>query len=365
MKKCVWILLLAAVFLLGSGCSAMLERSYVSATDHVDYYAVEEDPSTLRAETYQGLVNSILYFVENHSATGAIRLYNYTGDVEADLANACTEILNEDPLGAYAVRDIRYDTTRIVTYYEVNLSIIYSRSTAEVESIRFVTGLTSLRGEFSDLIETLQEHTAIRTAYFSWTEQYLSELFWIACYSQPLYAVQDMEVDFAFYPNTGAQRIMEVSVSWPHTASDMAQRAARLETAAADLLSESSAAAETGGPAELAGILATVASYDAEGSADPADVLEGIAGDEMGLLLTLELLCQQAGLDATMALGTAGQERSCWLIVESGAGYRHLLPQGLAALVAGALQDLPLYTDEELTQLGYSWQTNLYPVCSA
>ena len=156
MRKQIGLLLLAAALMAGAGCSAMLERSYVSATTHVDYYAVEEDPPVLRAETYQGLVNSILYFVESHSATGTIRLYNYTGDVEADLANACTEILNEDPLGAYAVRDIRYDTTRIVTYYEVNLSVIYSRSAAEVEEIQFVTGLTSLRRAFSDAISAIQ-----------------------------------------------------------------------------------------------------------------------------------------------------------------------------------------------------------------
>ena len=170
MKKRMGLILLAAALALSSGCAAMLERSYVSATTHVDYDSEEEDPSILRAETYQSLVNSILYFVESHAATGTIRLYNYTGDVEADLANACTEILNEDPLGAYAVRDIRYDTTRIVTYYEVNLSLIYSRSSQEVEAIRSVSGLSELRQAFSDLVSDGGTHAAFRFSYFSWTE---------------------------------------------------------------------------------------------------------------------------------------------------------------------------------------------------
>ena len=244
MRKQIGLLLLAAALMAGAGCSAMLERNYVSATTHVDYYAVEEDPSVLRAETYQGLVNSILYFVESHSATGTIRLYNYTGDVEADLANACTEILNEDPLGAYAVRDIRYDTTRIVTYYEVNLSVIYSRSAAEVEEIQFVTGLTSLRRAFSDAISAIQDRVAIRTSYFSWTEQYLTELFWIACCSQPLYAVEGLEIDFAFYPDSGSQRIIEVSITWPRTAAEVAERADRLQEVATLLLADHPPAGE-------------------------------------------------------------------------------------------------------------------------
>ena len=363
MRKQIGLLLLAAALMAGAGCSAMLERSYVSATTHVDYYAVEEDPSVLRAETYQGLVNSILYFVESPSATGTIRLYNYTGDVEADLANACTEILNEDPLGAYSVRDIRYDTTRIVTYYEVNLSVIYSRAAAEVEEIQFVTGLTSLRRAFSDTISAIQDRVAIRTSYFSWTEQYLTELFWIACCSQPLYAVEGLEIDFAFYPDSGSQRIIEVSITWPRTAAEVAERADRLQEVATLLLADHPPAGESYTPEELAAVLGTRSNHDPDGSSDPESVLAGTPGDDLGVLLSMELLCQQAQLDTAMVLGTAGQESGCWLIVESQDGYRHLLLQDLAAFLEGG-QELPLYTDEELTQLGYTWQANLYPVCA-
>ena len=365
MGKRIGLLLLAAALAMGPGCSSMLARSYVSATDHVDYYAVEEDPSVLRAETYQGLVNSILYFVESHSATGTIRLYNYTGDVEADLANACTEILSEDPLGAYAVRDIRYDTTRIVTYYEISLSVIYARSAEDVASIRSVTGLTGLRGEFSQAISSCLDHIALRTAYFTWTEQYLTELFWISYYSQPLYVLQGLEVDFAFYPETGSQRIIEVSISWPRTTDEVAARAAHLAASADILLLDYHAQGETYTPLELAAVLRAVSRYDPEaGSDDPADILAGAPAGDMGLLLSMELLCQQEGLDAVMVLGSAGQEQTCWLIVETPDGYRHLLAQDLAALVSGGSQDLPLYTDEGLLALGYNWQADLYPVCS-
>ena len=98
MNKRILPLVLCAALLL-SGCSAMLERGHETITTHVDY-AVTEDESILRAETYQGLVNAMLYFVNGHRAQGTIRLYNYTGDVEADLANARDEVMYEDPLGA-------------------------------------------------------------------------------------------------------------------------------------------------------------------------------------------------------------------------------------------------------------------------
>ena len=88
MKKRISALLLALALALPlSGCTAMLERGHETVSTHVDY-AVMEDDSVLRAESYQGLVNAILYFVNGRYIRGTIRLYNYTGDVEGDLANA-------------------------------------------------------------------------------------------------------------------------------------------------------------------------------------------------------------------------------------------------------------------------------------
>ena len=52
--------------------------------------------------------------------------------------------------------------------------------------------------------------------------------------------------------------------------------------------------------------------------------------------------------------GMDGRGDTCWLIVDTGAGYRHLL------LTADGPQ---LYTDLELTALGYLWNGDLYPDC--
>lgn len=131
-----------------SGCTAMLERSYVSSATHLDY-SVTEDSSILRVENYQGLVNALLYFVNQHSTNGTLRLYNYAGDVESDLERACNEVMTEDPLGVFSVRSMKYDSTRILTYYEVDVRIVYSRSAQVVSSIQSVAGLSGLRGELT------------------------------------------------------------------------------------------------------------------------------------------------------------------------------------------------------------------------
>ena len=130
------LLVLAALL---SGCTAMLERTYVSSTAHVEY-TLTEDSSTLRAESYRGLVDAILYFVNEHAAQGTIRLYNYTSDVEADVDAACREVVEEDPLGAFSVASIDYAFSRIVSYYEVTVTLTYSHTALPRPSSRRWSG---------------------------------------------------------------------------------------------------------------------------------------------------------------------------------------------------------------------------------
>ena len=174
MKKRL-LALIACAFLLLSGCAAMLERGHETVTTHVDY-AVTEDESVLRAESYQGLVNAMLYFVNGHRAEGTIRLYNYTGDVEADLANARNEVMYGDPLGAYSVRALSYDVTRILTYYEVDLRITYSRTAQEVNALREVLGLAGVRQELRQLATGQEGRAVFLASYFSGDKELVEEL---------------------------------------------------------------------------------------------------------------------------------------------------------------------------------------------
>ena len=102
------ILLLAGLVPL-SGCSSMLERSYLVVSPHAEHPVTADDSNVLQAETYQDLVNDVLYFVNQGMETGVIRLTNYPRDVESDLNNACLEVAKDAPLGAYAVDYIEHD----------------------------------------------------------------------------------------------------------------------------------------------------------------------------------------------------------------------------------------------------------------
>lgn len=350
--------LLAASLLLTSGCASMLERSYTSSKTHQDYYSVTEDASTLRAETYQGLVSSVLYFVNEHSTQGTIRLYNYTGDVESDLSNACDEVRLEDPLGAFVIRSLTYQYTRILTYYEVDIRIAYSRSSQAAADIQSVSGLSGLRQELARTVANFRTQTVVRSSYFSGDAQFVEDLFWLAYYSAPAIA-EPPTVSVSLYPENGTQRIIEVLVKWPFTAEEQADYARQLEEAAILLSDAAPPAGEAFTLAELTGQLRAVAVPDPAGQSTALAALTGQPVDDTGLLLSMEFLCRQAGIEAAAVAGTFNEEPVLWLTVAVEDGYRHLLPQTLYP----DAEDLPLYTDDDLTQLGYVWPAGLHPAC--
>lgn len=372
MKKRILALLLCLGLLPLGGCAAMLERGHVSSTDHVDYAVESEDESILRAESYAGLVNSMLYMVDGHRGGGTIRLYNYTGDVEADLA-AAREAVLQTPMGAYAVGELELDSTRILTYYEVKLTIRYTRTAREVEDIPDVMGLTGVRQELTRLVTEGGRSATFLASYFTGDGALVEELFRLACRGVPeLFRHHQLDasgagVSVAFYPETGARRIVEVKLNLPLGADEEEGiYADQLEAVSSALLGGHRPAGEGYTVEELAALVRGAAgAWEEEGSHRALDALSGAGASDFGLLMAMEYLCRQCGIAAEPVEGAQG----LWLIVGTPRGSRHLLPEFLRPVPPPEdgeerpEPELRLYTDRELTELGYEWATSLYPVC--
>lgn len=381
MKKRILPLLLAVSLFL-SGCTSMLERSDVSSTAHVDYSVVTEDSSILRVKNYQDLVNSVLHFAHERARTGTVRLYNYTGDVETDLVNACDEVMHEDPLGAYSLRDITFDTTRILTYYEVDLSFSYSRAPEEVNAIREISGISALRDELTAMVDQQKSKITLLVSYFSGNEDLIYQLLRLAIYARPeLYLSSGgaFEHTISLYPETGSRRIIEISVgnrtgSSLTTQQELSAYTHQMEETARQLLEANPPSGEAYTVEELATLLrSTSGGYDWYGTSLAAHTLAGTPATHVGYLLAMEYLCQRCGIEV-FPVANEGPGYNFSLIVATEDGYRHLLPQDLFPAVPEEGQDpdapaepyqLPLYTDDELEAQGYNWTRALYPACEA
>jgi hypothetical protein len=344
-----------SVAMLCTGCSSMLQRPYSSSVQHVEY-AVTEDSSILRAENYQGLVDGILYFVNAHASQGIIRLYNYTTDVDGDLSTACQEVQLEDPLTAYAVEDISYVFSRIISYYEVTLTFTYAHTLQEVSAIQSVPNADAAQDALEAAISEFSTSLTLWITYFPGDEDLLHSMTAKAYYDTPLSAFGMPEVELSLYPDTGTRRIAQVTFQWEEERPVLNQRSNRLRAAAQELLSDHPAASGQYTPLELASLLDEVCpETDPDGSGDPSAALRGESADLLSRTLALELLCQFAGLDATLVTGVSEDGDTCWLMVDTDGGWRHLVPGEDGSL---------LLTDLEMTELGYLWNTDLYPAAT-
>lgn len=345
--------LLCVLALTLTGCSSMLERDYVSVTRHVEY-PVNDDSSILQAESYQGLVSALLYFVSEHAETGVIHLSNYVGDVGSDLDAACREVMEEDPFGAFALKSIVHSHTRIVSYYEVSLTFEYARSAAELDSIVPISSLRPLSGVLTAAMTRFDERCAVSLSLFTGDEASLLTQIRQLWLDTPLASPARPDVRVKLYPDSGLSRVAEFTFDWGEEPDDLSAYSSELLSAAQRLLQDlnlpiGELTAET-----LLSVLPQRVVFDPAGGFSAYDALVNGTANAQGMASALCLLCHLTGAEATVVEGRRNGEPAFWLISATPDGYRHLDPTADAPFCA---------VDEEFRALGYEWSMERYPSC--
>ncbi|MGI5962944.1 MAG: transglutaminase domain-containing protein [Lawsonibacter sp.] len=358
MKKSFSVLCLVVSLLL-SGCSAMLEREYSYTTPHnTAPTAAEGDPSILRAENYQELVNALIYFITQGAQTGSIRLYGEWEDIESDLDAACLEVVQEDPLGAYAVEYIKYSTTSVVTYYEADIHITYRRTREQMASIVSATGTSAIRNELASALASFATEQVLRISYFDENEDYIRTLCLEAYCANPATALDMPEVEVFIYPDSGQQRIVEILLSY-HLDLQELERRHTLLLQAVDRIS-----VPLMGPIlddqtilDAAQAILLAGGFNPNlGSTAYHALLEGGA-DYQGLSLALALVCQQLGIDCRVVSGNLNGTPHFWNVVATQDGWRHFNIMDLDR------SEVPFYLDDQMKESGYTWDSGAVPRC--
>ena len=348
MKKSIVALLLTGILAL-AGCSTLLERDYLLLQPYQPISSSTPISTSLRAENYHDVVDAVRLLVAQGAEQGVISLYNYSSpqDVEDAITRACLEVVQNDPLGAYAVDYIKHDHSLIVSYYEVSLTIVYRRTAEQVSSITSVTGTGALQQELKRTLSSFSPETTLRISHFTEDETYIRSLVEDVYYNSPSTAFGLPEVSLAIYPNTGLQRIVELNLTYSEAPEILQLRSQELQEYAAGLAAPSLAYEN------LFEILLTGFVPSDTGFHKTAyDALVSQTSDSEGLALACKLLCDQAGHPCIVVRGTLNGAPHFWnLIGDTTSGYRHVdLYTGTAT-----------WYDEDMSSTGYAWDTEQYP----
>lgn len=372
MKKRILPLLLSVALLL-SGCASMTNKDYLSIQPHMDNLTTEEDPTVFRVESYTRMVDVIHSMVETGTEHGVIHLFNYVpqndkDDVETDIADACAEVAQHDPLGAYAVDFIKHDKSYIVSYYEANIYITYRRTPEQVKNIVAVTGSSAVRTEIQEALASFSTEKVLRISYFTEDADGIKALIGQAYYASPQFALGMPEIEVNLYPSDGTYadplRIVEILLTYPENQETLRTQALELSQRAEGLGVQLLGLGREAAAREVERILKAEAAYVPPGQKDVpqrrntayAALVDGSADSE-GLALAFQLLCGQAGIESYVVSGGVNETPHFWNIVA--------LPDGEYRHVDVTADEGFGLSDAELVALGYVWDRTAYRACGA
>lgn len=347
---------MAALMLLSTGCSSMLNRDYSSVTVHSATPTAEGDANTMRVQNYQELVNALIYLINQGEESGSIRYSGEEADFKKLMDEACLEVKQEDPLGAYAVDYIKYSVISIVGSYEADVQITYRRTREQVASIVDATGAAAIRSELSRALSSFDTEVVLRISYFEEDEAYIQQLVRQAYLSNPATALDFPDAQVAMYPESGQQRIVEVTLtyhqslqtleSWRNSLSREAERICQP-------LTELTIKEKLDG---ITGTLQSMGAYSAQGGSTAYDALLGGGGDSQGVALAFSLLCRQVGITCSVVDGQKDGQSHFWNVVQTASGYRHVDLSRTGSVTYNV--------DQTMTQQGYVWDTQQVPACN-
>ena len=210
---------LLALFLalcLLTGCAPLLERRYASAEPHSSKFWESEAAGTLRAETYQDIVNDLLLLIGQHTEGATLRLYNFGDDLAvADaLESAAVEIQEQTPLGAYAVEYITSAAQPQRGYYEAKLQIGYRRTAEQLQAVVNATRAEALYSLLEAALDRGDTELAVRIGYWGPGSQDLTEQLMVQLREEreltetPMWRV-------SYYPPEGPVGLLEFDLAPP------------------------------------------------------------------------------------------------------------------------------------------------------
>ena len=196
----------------------------------------------------------------------------------------------------------------------------------------------------------------LRISYFEEDEAYIQQLVRQAYLSNPATALDFPDAQVAMYPESGQQRIVEVTLtyhqslqtleSWRNSLSREAERICQP-------LTELTIKEKLDG---ITGTLQSLGAYSAQGGSTAYDALLGGGGDSQGVALAFSLLCRQVGVTCSVVDGQKNGQSHFWNVVHTASGYRHV--------DLSRTGNVAYNVDQTMTQQGYVWDAQQVPACN-
>lgn len=291
MKRALALALTLSLLL--TSCSSMLEREYTASGSHEENQLHREDSYTV--ETYPSLLNALDSYIEAGLLSGTLRFpTTYRGNLSVDLEKARRQLLEEDPLGSYALENISYSVSKIIAYYEAELTFEYRVDRQSLSSIAKITTAEGLRNALAETLLGFDEELVCVVGNYAEEESGMFATALREAYGTvPAAALGFPELSVELYPKSGSRRLAVISLSYHHTRQSLLRDKTRTELAARRLMD---GVEET--PQALLEALQGSCTYDSAGGSSSFSALLDRRANGEGMNLAYALLLQSIGIPA-------------------------------------------------------------------
>ncbi len=371
MSRRITAAFICAVMLLLTGCSLVTDGEYTDSSAHVPSGTEEpEAERTVEVSNYSQLYDEILGLVQDCIEHAAVQFVSYQGDIESDISEVCLSVARDTPIGDYAVYYIDYNVNKIVSYYEADVTVSYRRTQEEIESLFKFQDTETLEESLRLAMENREEHTAFLVEDGQVSLELVESLMEQAYYDNPGTILYFPKYSISFYPEEGDEYIVDVTLSFPYTASTAASRLQQMNLRAEEIISSVD---QTVGVSDqvrqLCGILSQAVTFDEERANSDnysrwyssftayGALVNGRAAGE-GYAMALKLMCDKMGIECIVVRGSLDGRTHAWNLVRLENGELYHVDSSMYQ------EDRELFWNDSQIGDSYSWDTSAYPECS-
>ncbi len=352
------IAMLAAVCLLFTGCASLFDGSYVSVTPHKEQNA-QTDSGAVRAGNYQQLCKALANMAQNGTESGIIYVSAYDqGKISEDMQRAVRQTMEQDPIAAYAVEEIRWEKGTSSGQNALAVTVTYIHNRTEIRKIRQAETMASAEAFLTEALRNCESGVVIYlknfvdTDFVQLVEDYADQY--------PQFVMEIPQVAVNIYPQRGTDRVVEVKFLYQtsrESLRSMQNQVLPVFTSAS--LYVSGDAQEREKFSQLYSFLMERYDYQLETSITPAySLLRHGVGDAKAFATVYAAICRQAELKCQVITGTRWGEPWYWNLIEDNGRYFHI------DLLRCSQEELFLErTDEDME--GYVWDYSAYPESKA
>lgn len=362
-SKALLSLSLAILMLFLCGCGALFEKEILSVTAAPAPLPAENSQSErITVRNMNELKKALLDLVYSGSGTGTVVFDpNYDGNPPEDMENACWQVRTQDALCVYCVRNISFETEKIVSYYESSVTIDYSSFATDLSGIVQLPYAVGLRELISNAMDENRSALTILINTSSYTVESVRSLALGIYRSNPTICVTEPQLTVSMYSGAGMQRLYEIRFDYGRPEDEVIRcKSQMMNLDITGMLQADSLDPDCRALAACR-YLAENCTYSPDSGSGCYDALILNDSNSEGIALAYVEMCRQLGVDCRIVFGNGlDGEKHCWNIVRLDGDYYHVD----VTRCSDGDYDAGFLKSDSVMWNDYRWTISSYPACS-